>query len=165
MFQDRFKKLLWQLPSLIIVAGLIALLSNHLRSDGIALVGNWSVDARYADAAGDSLVISLAQAVQGFKQDTVLFLDARPQEQYVQGHIRGALSIPGQEADRYFMETADRLDNADMLIAYCDGESCDLSHELALFLKQMGYANVRVLVNGWSVWRQAGLPTSTENDG
>ncbi|RJQ77467.1 MAG: hypothetical protein C4519_13300 [Desulfobacteraceae bacterium] len=73
IFQERFKKLLWQLPSLIIVAGLIALLSNHLRSDGIALVGDWSVDARFADAAGDSLVISLEQAVQEFKQDTVLF--------------------------------------------------------------------------------------------
>ncbi|RJQ77468.1 MAG: rhodanese-like domain-containing protein [Desulfobacteraceae bacterium] len=61
------------------------------------------------------------------------FLDARPQAQYAQGHIRGALSLPGQDADRYFMETADRLDNAGMIITYCDGESCDLSHELALF--------------------------------
>jgi 3-mercaptopyruvate sulfurtransferase SseA len=47
------------------------------------------------------------------------------------------------------------------LITYCDGESCDLSHELALFLKEMGFENVRVLVNGWSVWQQAGLPFQT----
>ena len=44
-----------------------------------------------------------------------------------------------------------------MIIAYCDGEHCDLSHELALFLKEMGFENARVLVNGWTVWQQAGL--------
>jgi 3-mercaptopyruvate sulfurtransferase SseA len=28
-----------------------------------------------------------------------------------------------------------------------------------VFLKDMGFANVRVLVNGWTVWITAGLPT------
>ena len=47
------------------------------------------------------------------------------------------------------------------LLVITDGESCDLSHELALFFKEMGFENVRVLVNGWTVWQQAGLPTET----
>ena len=56
------------------------------------------------------------------------------------------------------MKMADRIDGSEMIITYCDGESCDLSHELALFLKEMGYDNVRILVNGWTVWQHAGLP-------
>jgi rhodanese-related sulfurtransferase len=60
--------------------------------------------------------------------------------------------------DSHFIELVEQLEGPRTLITYCDGESCDLSHELALFLKEMGFENVRVLVNGWSVWQQAGLP-------
>jgi 3-mercaptopyruvate sulfurtransferase SseA len=65
--------------------------------------------------------------------------------------------------DRYFMESLDRLEAAETLITYCDGESCDLSHELALFLRELGFQDVRVLVNGWTVWREAGLPAEGGN--
>ncbi|MFO7716164.1 rhodanese-like domain-containing protein [Desulfosarcina sp.] len=157
--QERLKQTAWQLPLLIIAAALIAIGVNHLRTDGIVLVGDWSVDARFADAAGVSLVVGLDEAERLFRQETALFLDARPHDQYAQGHIRGALNLPWQEVDRYFMELAGRLDGPKTIITYCDGESCDLSHELTLFLKEMGFADVRVLVNGWTVWRQDGLPT------
>jgi 3-mercaptopyruvate sulfurtransferase SseA len=152
------KQALWQAPALAALAVLIALGVNHWRSEGIALIGAWSAAARLSEAAGESLVIGLEEAQRRFQQDAALFVDARPQSQYAEGHIRGALSLPWQAVDRYFMETAERLEGAAMIITYCDGESCDLSHELALFLKEMGFENVRVLVNGWSVWQQAGLP-------
>jgi len=45
------------------------------------------------------------------------------------------------------------------IITYCDGETCNLSHDLALFLKDMGFAHVNVLVNGWTLWIEKGLPT------
>jgi rhodanese-related sulfurtransferase len=135
------------------------MVTNHFRGDNLLLVGDWSADARFSDDAGESLVIALEQAGRLFEQDAAVFVDARPQSQYAQGHIRGALSLPWQEVHRYFVETADRLDGPKTIVAYCDGESCDLSHQLALFLKEMGFENVRVLVNGWTVWQRAGLPT------
>ena len=48
------------------------------------------------------------------------------------------------------------------VITYCDGETCELSMELAVFLRNAGYKNVKVLSNGWSVWKQDGLPVETE---
>jgi len=153
------KQALWQTPALILVAGMIALGVNQWRSDGIELIGDWSVEERFVDAAGDRMIISLDQARLLFQREAALFVDARPESQYADGHIQGALTIPWQEVDRYFMKMADRLDDASMIITYCDGESCDLSHHLALFLKDMGFANVRVLVNGLTVWKEAGLPT------
>jgi 3-mercaptopyruvate sulfurtransferase SseA len=152
------KQARWQAPALVALAFLAALGTNQWRSDGLALVVAWSAAARLSEAAGDSLVIGLEEAQRRFQQDAAIFLDARPQSQFAEGHIRGALNLPWQEVDRYFMQTAQRLEGAAMIITYCDGESCDLSHELALFLKEMGFENVRVLVNGWSVWQQAGLP-------
>jgi rhodanese-related sulfurtransferase len=159
MFQEKLKQTLWQMPLLIIMAGGIALGVNQWRSDGIPLVRDWSVAARFADAAGDSLIIGLSEARRLFQQEEAIFVDARPESQYAEGHIQGALNIPWQDVDRYFVETADRLGSAPTVITYCDGESCDLSHELALFLQEMGFEDVRVLVNGWTVWQQAGLPT------
>ncbi|MFY9944282.1 MAG: rhodanese-like domain-containing protein, partial [Desulfobacterales bacterium] len=113
------------MPLLIVAAGLLALGVNHWRSDGIALVEDWSVDARFSGADGASLVIELEEARELFQQDTALFVDARPQVQYADGHIRGALSLPWQEVDRYFVQTAERLEDAAAIITYCDGDSCD----------------------------------------
>ncbi|WP_373499920.1 rhodanese-like domain-containing protein [Desulfococcus sp.] len=153
------KSALWQVPALVALAVLLAVGVNLWRSDGIPLVGDWSADARFSDDAGKSLVISLDEARGLFARRDVLFVDARPESEYAEGHIQGALSIPSQEADDYFMEAADRLSAAKAIITYCDGENCELSHDLALFLKEMGVENVRVLVNGWTVWHEAGLPT------
>ena len=157
------KQALWQAPTLVVLAVLIGAGVNHWRPDGIALVGDWSVEARFSDAAGASLIIDLEQARQLFEKEDALFLDARPKNEFAQGRIQGALSLPWQGVDRYLIEIADRLETQKTIIAYCDGESCDLSHELALFLKEMGFENVRVLVNGWSVWKQAGLPTDRKS--
>ena len=161
LFSISFQQSLRQIPAFIALAVIIAVGVNHWRSDGIPLVGDWSMEARFSDAAGESLVISLEQAEQLFKQGAVVFLDARPESQYAEGRIQGALNFPWQEADRYFAETAARLEGPKMIVTYCDGEDCDLSHELALFLKDMGFENVRVLVNGLTVWREAGLPIET----
>jgi 3-mercaptopyruvate sulfurtransferase SseA len=157
--RSAFKQSLWQMPAIIALACLIGLAVNQVRPDGVALVGDWSQDARFSDAAGDSLVVSLETAEQLFRQERALFVDARSQREYGAGHIRGALSIPWQEKDRYFIEAVDRMEGPHTIITYCDGEACDLSHELAIFLKEMGFENVRVLVNGWTIWQQAGLPT------
>jgi rhodanese-related sulfurtransferase len=157
-----FQQSLRQIPALIALAVLMALIVNHWRPDGIPLVGDWSVEARITDAAGESLIIDPAQARRLFEEGNgVLFVDARPQSEYAQEHISGALSLPWQDADRYFGETAARLEGRKMIVTYCDGEDCDLSHELALFLKDMGFENVLVLVNGLTVWREAGLPIET----
>ncbi|MEJ2658258.1 MAG: rhodanese-like domain-containing protein, partial [Desulfobacterales bacterium] len=44
------------------------------------------------------------------------------------------------------------------IITYCDGETCELSHHLANFLIDAGFNNVRILVNGWTKWKNADLP-------
>jgi len=150
---------LWQAPVLVVLAGLIALAVNHWRDTPLPLIGDWSVTARFTDQSGQSLAIPLDEAKQLFQDKAAKFLDARPPSQYAEGHIGGALNLPWQDATNIFPEIADRLDDKDTIITYCDGESCELSHDLATFLKDMGLADVRVLVNGWSLWRDAGLPT------
>lgn len=153
------RQALWQFPLLVIMAGLIALLVNHWRETPLPLIGDWSVTARLTDQEGESLAITLNEAKELFQENAVKFLDARPSSQYLDGHIASALSLPWQDVTTAFTDIAIQLDEKDNIITYCDGESCELSHDLALFLKDMGFTNVRVLNNGWTVWQDAGLPT------
>jgi rhodanese-related sulfurtransferase len=161
MGQHKLREGAWQALLLILIAGLVAVTANHVRTDRLPLVGDWSAEARIADPAGKSLIVSLEEAARLDERQEALFVDARPRDAFAAGHIAGALNLPFQEVDHYFVEVADRLDPEKTLVAYCDGKTCELSHELALFLKEMGYEDVRVLVNGWTVWRQAGLPTES----
>lgn len=158
--RSSLRQSLWQAPVLLAMAVIFALSVNHWRSDGIDLQGDWSAESRFSDESGSSLVISPDRAEKLFKKNTGVFVDARAESQYKEGHIKGALNIPWQEVDRMFMEVYDRLESAEVIITYCDGENCDLSHELALFLKEAGFGNVHVLVDGWTVWQEAGLPVS-----
>jgi rhodanese-related sulfurtransferase len=153
------RQALWQAVVLVFLAVILGVMTNQWRDDRLSLMGDWSVEARFNDRSGNSLIISLEESLQLYQSGEVLFLDARPESQYVEGHIKGAVNLPWQDLDRYFMEVLEKFDGPEAIITYCDGEACDLSHELALFLNEMGFENVYVLVNGWSAWREAGLPT------
>lgn len=142
---------------LLLCAGVIGIATNTIRGDGIPLIGDWSVGGA-AVYQGDDLIISLEQAKERFEKDTALFIDARSAFEYQDGHIAGSLSLPLDQVETRYYDMIDRLYDKEMVITYCDGERCDLSHELAVFLQDMGVEQVRVLFNGWTVWQEAGLP-------
>jgi rhodanese-related sulfurtransferase len=87
-----------------------------------------------------------------------VFLDARSPMLYDEGHIQGALNLPWEELDARFVETLRDFPVETTFITYCDGEGCSLSRELAMAMLERGYNEVRVLVNGWTLWQNKGLP-------
>lgn len=148
---------------IICIAVAMGLVVNQLRPDGLPLVSDWSVQAQLAEKSGlqdRDMVISMEEAGEAFFSKKALFLDARPEELYEAGHISGARNLPSEWADDYFDKIMAYIPVDAMIIAYCDGESCSLSKDLALYLFFRGYDNVRVLVNGWSRWLEAGLPVT-----
>ena len=159
------RKALWQIPVLVLLALAIGMGVNQWRSDGLALVGEPAALASLGPGGAHLPEIDLAEARRRFEQENVLFVDARPADQYAAGHIRGALNLSWPRAETDFIHVADRLDAARLIITYCDGETCTLSHELAQFLADMGFGDVRVFVNGWTLWRQAGLPVERRSPG
>ena len=104
--------------------------------------------------------IALDQAKQLWHRGTALFLDAREPADYAAGHIGNALNLPAQSFAQHFGEIAPMLTPGSELVLYCDGPDCELSHRLRESLRQLGYTNTHLLFNGWTAWRQAGLPTS-----
>lgn len=156
-----WKRAAWQMPALVILSAVAALAVNAVRTDRLPLVGDFSVAARMTTATGERMDISLEEAEKLFFTHAAVFIDARSAEDYAQGHIRDARSLPWQDVDLNFMTVTADLELTTAIVTYCDGETCELSHDLALFLRDAGFTNARVLVNGWTVWQQAGLPVES----
>jgi len=156
-----------QLLVIVLAAVAIALISNHFRSSPLQLVGNWSQEARLVSPSGRQLAISLGEAKVLHQSKGAIkgaiFLDARPLEEFTKGHIQGAISLPWHEAEQRVMDATADMANDALIITYCDGDSCNLSKDLALFLENLGFSKVLVLVNGWTLWLAAGLPIETVN--
>ncbi|MFH8836795.1 ArsR/SmtB family transcription factor [Streptomyces sp. NPDC017868] len=83
----------------------------------------------------------------------VVVLDVRPPEEYLAGHVPGALSIPVAElADRI-----GELPEETEVVVYCRGEYCALAHDAVRLLTGHGRRAIR-LDDGMLEWRLAGLP-------
>jgi len=85
------------------------------------------------------------------KRDDVVIIDSRPMKRrFISGHIPGAISIPNSTFDK--MATALPKDKAKMLIFYCGGPNCMLSHKSAFKAEKLGYSNIQVYADGYPDW-------------
>ena len=105
--------------------------------------------------------IQLADARQLWQSGAAFFLDARAPADYKTGHITGAYNLPAEDFNAHYPEIATMLTTDTIIVTYCDGMECDLSHHLIVRLHALGYRNVHIIQNGWTVWRQSGLATAT----
>jgi rhodanese-related sulfurtransferase/uncharacterized membrane protein YphA (DoxX/SURF4 family) len=159
----------WKAPSrqtlaILMSTAVLGLAANQILPDSMPLVGDWSPEARITMKFGKNILIPFEEAKEKFFAGSAVFLDARPPELYQKGHVQGARNVPiaefDQLADKVFMEFPEDT----LFVTYCDGEDCDLSGQLALKLREIGYQNVRVLHNGWSVWKSHQLPVQGANE-
>jgi rhodanese-related sulfurtransferase len=158
-------KIIWQIGGILLLGSLLGLSVNLLRSGSLPLIQNWSPEAQLSLDNGDSFAISLDEAEALYCSQAAVFLDARSRELYDEGHIQGALSLPWDEYEKHYSSIMEGLLLATPVIVYCDGVSCSLSKDLALALLDKGYTNVRVLVNGLTLWQSRNLPIETHADG
>lgn len=86
-------------------------------------------------------------------KNNVLVLDVRPKEEYEEGHIANAISIPSDQL-------ADRLNELPKnreIIAYCRGPLCAMADEAVDMLKKYGFRSKR-LNEGYPEWLLQNLP-------
>jgi len=105
--------------------------------------------------------MALDQAHEIWGTGAAFFLDARAPADYAAGHIANAFNLPAEEFDQHYDQVASMLTPDSAIVCYCDGLECDLSRHLAELLRQRGYTNIHILVNGWTSWHGAGYPTAT----
>jgi rhodanese-related sulfurtransferase len=95
---------------------------------------------------------ALDSGIPGF-----VLVDSRSAESWQQGHVPGAVHLPGREiAGRAVAE----LDPAVPVVAYCWGPGCNGATRAALALARLGF-RVKEMLGGFEYWAREGLPVET----
>ncbi|MDH4009277.1 MAG: rhodanese-like domain-containing protein [Desulfobacterales bacterium] len=159
------RKSIKEIIILVSVSVALALVVNTLSPRGIALVGQWDITkgvitaSPAGDAAGQKKEIdSVARAKTLFDKGDVLFVDARSQNQYGNGHIPGAVSLPVGQFEERIESFLNRYPPEQPIVTYCSGRTCEDSHDLAQFLSDVGFNNVRIFIDGFPGWEAEGYP-------
>jgi rhodanese-related sulfurtransferase len=89
------------------------------------------------------------------RDGAVTVLDVRPAQEYLTGHIPGAISVELKELERRLSE----FPHDQEIVAYCRGPYCVLSVHAVEILRSHGFNAVR-LEDGVQDWRSRGLPVA-----
>lgn len=107
----------------------------------------------YLSARDQLVALSPDELEQRIKQDDIVVLDVRPEEEYEAGHIPGARSAPLDELDEHI----DDLPSDTDIAAYCRGPYCVYSDDAVRRLQDNGYDALR-LTKGLPDWLVEGRP-------
>jgi len=91
------------------------------------------------------------------RREDVVIVDSRPARKFDKGHIPVAINL----SNTLFDSQANLLpeDKSSLLIFYCGGIKCPLSHKSAFKAETLGYTNIRVYAAGYPDWTtNGGLP-------
>jgi len=123
---------------------------------------DWTTDPAVTAAhfahrlAVETDVSDVAAALDSGRPGFVL-LDSRSAESWAQGHVPGAVHVPGREiAERAPAE----LDRSVPVVAYCWGPACNGATRAGLALATLGF-RVREMIGGFEYWAREGLPVET----
>jgi rhodanese-related sulfurtransferase/ABC-type phosphate/phosphonate transport system substrate-binding protein len=130
-----------------------AAISSMLNTTPNALAGAQVIEAKQA-----SDLIAKGVAV----------VDVRPESDFKEGRVKGALSIPYHEVsakevgfdgvdDKFDLAKLSQDKNAAMML-YCDGTSCWKSYKAAVLAISNGYKNIYWFRGGFPEWKAAGYP-------
>lgn len=151
-----------QVISIIIVSSIFGVGYNAVRTESLSLLYQKPVERTVEEV--DSLLrettilsvpeyINLESAKEMYDRG-IIFIDARDEEEFAEGHIKGAILAPSTpELVQLFP------DRSSPIVTYCSGGDCDVSMELAEQLMfDWEYERIFVYLGGWPEWESAGFP-------
>jgi len=158
-----FKKLSSEMGGIVVVSIMAGFLFNAVSPNRISLI--YSANNNPFFSTGQSLdsrefpqIIGLNEAKAYFDAETAIFVDARPVNQYTEGHIPGAVSLPLEDFEKYFANIEVRLPKNHTIVVYCDNISCESSTRLVYRLLKEGYLYCYIFENGIRHWQTVGYP-------
>jgi len=106
-----------------------------------------------------NITLSLAKKLY---DKNALFIDARKKIDFDAGHIKGAINIPYDDflakTKEERIEMMRKYNKNGIIIAYCEGGTCDVSIDVAYELARMGFNYVNLYRPGYIAWKNAGYP-------
>lgn len=159
------KNLLKEILILMSVSAVLAFTVNAVSPKGIAIVGQWDTSKGVISAKEknkvpqyDLEIDNILDAKKIFDSKAAVFVDARSVEEFDEGHIKGAESLPLYSYDTLIEKFTVKYKPSTYLITYCSGRECEDSHELAQLLMDAGFENISVYIDGFPLWAERGYP-------
>jgi rhodanese-related sulfurtransferase len=98
-----------------------------------------------------SEIVDLA-LVRSWGKD-VMWVDARPDDQYVEDHIPGAIALNEDRWNELLPQFLSQWSPDRKVVVYCSTKSCNLAGDVARRLREEAQLkNVYVLEGGWEEW-------------
>ena len=117
------------------------------------------VTRQYLEARGALEPVDNDELVRRVRDGEVTLLDVRPREEYVAGHIPGAISVPLADLPKRIGELRKRRD----IVAYCRGPYCVMALDAVDVLRRKGFRAHR-LEHGVPEWRAQGWRVEAGDD-
>lgn len=88
--------------------------------------------------------------------DKALWVDARPDNDFAQGHVPGAISLNEDRWNDLFPEFQNHWSPEKKIVVYCSSQSCNLAEDVARRLRHEAKLpnDIRVLQGGWEEWQR-----------
>jgi rhodanese-related sulfurtransferase len=121
-------------------------LEAQLRAEGLSLA--------------DSNLVAQVFHDPRYERDLVVFIDARDNDEYQQGHIPGAYLFNHYHPESYLVTVVPVCQAAQQVVVYCNGGNCDesiLAARLLRDLPQVGGEKIFVYAGGIAEWTTNGL--------
>jgi rhodanese-related sulfurtransferase len=90
----------------------------------------------------------------------IVFVDARDDKHYQEGHIPGAYQLDHYRAPDYLPAVIPACLSADQIVVYCGGGQCEDSEFAAVLLRDSGVPGQKLFVypGGFTEWKAAAWP-------
>jgi rhodanese-related sulfurtransferase len=142
--------------AILLGSSTLGIIVNHFSPRGIPIFAQG--DRGQLPLPPGLLAISPEEARQMLDDESAVFLDARSPEEYAEGHIRGALSLPLEAFEESFMDVVEQIESAQTAVVYCEGIECADAAQTAERLLEAFPGKVYVMELGWRAWLEAGYP-------
>jgi rhodanese-related sulfurtransferase len=109
------------------------------------------VSRQYLEARGAMEAVSNDELVRRVRAGETTLIDVRPREEYVAGHIPGAISVPLTDLKKHL----GRLPKGRDIVAYCRGPYCVMALDAVEVLRRKGFRAHR-MEDGVAEWRARG---------
>lgn len=99
--------------------------------------------------------VDLQGVLQAIESGSAMLIDARSPEQFLLGHLPGAINVyVDSDSIADWVERYALRDKA--LITYCASVHCDMAERLTARLRDLGCENVKIYPGGWEEWVMEG---------
>jgi rhodanese-related sulfurtransferase len=157
------KRLVWEIIGIVLLGCFIGLVNNYYSVKPFKIIPLGDKELQIPDSVlfsskdpgqeYQNKSISYNQIFRFSSNQGVVIVDARRPEAYSAGHIGNSVNIFPEWEEAEYVQKILTLPRNKPIIVYCDGGTCDLSHELARdLIMSFNFKKVFIYTGGWEEW-------------